>query len=138
VTAAGLRRSSRTSGCLRWAGTGFAGGQISFDVEVVHVGAEAAQTAGDEQGQVRLDGGQLAPMRVRVTHICRREPRGWRIVHRHGGWAPQNQSPASQLVPAARCRDGRRKAGGHRAERGRERPRCGVHTSPSSGSACAR
>jgi ketosteroid isomerase-like protein len=33
-------------------------------------------------------------MRIRVTHIYRREPQGWRIVHRHGDFAPPDQSPA--------------------------------------------
>ena len=68
---------------------------MTLDLDVVHVGTDAAHTVGYEQGQVRLDGGPLAPMRIRVTHVYRREPGGWRIVHRHGDFAPQDESPAT-------------------------------------------
>jgi ketosteroid isomerase-like protein len=80
---------------LRWVGTRFADGRMSFDLDVIHAGADAAHTVGYEQGWVRLDGALLAPMRIRVTHVYRREPDGWRIVHRHGDFAPQDESLAS-------------------------------------------
>jgi hypothetical protein len=37
---------------------------MSFDRDVVRVGAEAAHTVGYERGRVRLDGGPLAPLRI--------------------------------------------------------------------------
>lgn len=79
---------------LRWVGTRLADGQMSFDLDVVHAGTDAAHTVGYEQGRVRLDGGPMAPMRIRVTHVYRRDPDGWRIVHRHGDFAPRDESPA--------------------------------------------
>jgi ketosteroid isomerase-like protein len=79
---------------LRWVGTRFADGQMSFDLDVVHVGTDTAHTGGYEQGRVRLDGRALTPLRSRVTHVYRRVPDGWRIVHRHGDFAPQDKRPA--------------------------------------------
>ena len=67
---------------------------MSFDLDVVYVGTDTAHTVGYEKGRVRLDGRALAPLRIRVTHVYRRDPDGWRIVHRHGDFAPQDESPA--------------------------------------------
>jgi ketosteroid isomerase-like protein len=80
---------------LRWVASRFSDGQMSFDLDVVHVGTDTAHTVGYEHGQVRVDGGPLTPIRIRVTHVYRRDPDGWKIAHRHGDFAPQDQSAAS-------------------------------------------
>jgi len=49
--------------------------------------------AGD-QLQVAIDGVRQ-PVKLRVTLIYRREDGDWKLVHRHGDFAPVDQSPAS-------------------------------------------
>lgn len=41
---------------------------------------------------VVVDGGAAAPMTIRVTHVYRREDRDWQLVHRHGDFAPTDES----------------------------------------------
>ena len=50
--------------------------QITTDFEVVQVGSELAYTVGDDHGQVTIDGNQQ-PVRIRATHIDRREQDEW-------------------------------------------------------------
>jgi ketosteroid isomerase-like protein len=39
-----------------------------------------------------LDGGPVAPITLRVTHLYRREDGEWKIVHRHADRPPVDQS----------------------------------------------
>jgi hypothetical protein len=41
---------------LRWVASRFTDGQMSFDLDVIHVGTDTAHTVGVEHGQVRVDG----------------------------------------------------------------------------------
>jgi ketosteroid isomerase-like protein len=77
----------------RWVGSRFSDGQVSYPLAVVHAGTDLAYTVGYEQGQARIDGGSIRPVKIRVTHIYRREQDEWKLVHRHGDFAP-DESPA--------------------------------------------
>jgi ketosteroid isomerase-like protein len=59
-----------------------------FDVFALDVGQEFAYVVGHERGRVSMAGGGGEPLAVRVTHVYRRGPRGWVIVHRHDAIAP--------------------------------------------------
>ena len=78
----------------RWVGSRFSDGQTSYPLEVIHVGTDLAYTAGYERGQVSIDGGPPRPVTIRVTHIYRLEEGEWKLVHRHGDFAPADESPA--------------------------------------------
>ena len=71
----------------------FSDPDITTDFDVVEVGSDLADTVGYEHGQVAIDGTRQ-PVKVRVTHIFRREHGEWRIVHRHGDLAPVDDSPS--------------------------------------------
>jgi ketosteroid isomerase-like protein len=56
-----------------------------------------AYTVGYEQGQLAIDGtGQ--PVKIRVTHVYRREEDEWKLVHRHGDLAPVNERPTLRVA----------------------------------------
>lgn len=77
-----------------WVGSRFgAGTEMTTDFEVEHVGTDVAYTVGYEHGHASIDGGPARPMRIRVTHIYRLEDGEWRLVHRHGDFAPVDESP---------------------------------------------
>ena len=59
----------------------------------MHEGADLAYTVGYEISDVVLDGA-MTHQRLRVTQIYRRENGEWRLVHRHGDFAPVDRSPA--------------------------------------------
>ena len=67
-----------------------------FDVEVAGVSGDLAYTVGYERFNGSIDGGPVAPMTVRVTHVYRRENGEWRIVHRHGDSTPVDESPPAE------------------------------------------
>ncbi len=74
-----------------WVGSRFSGGTVSTDYEVVGVGGDLAYTVGFERGRCRVDGGELAPMTIRVTHVYQRLNDEWWIVHRHADFPPPDQ-----------------------------------------------
>jgi hypothetical protein len=47
-------------------------------------GAERSATGRAEHTNVSFDGGPVRYVRLRVTHVYRREDGAWKIVHRHG------------------------------------------------------
>ena len=51
---------------------------------------DLAYTIGYEHITVSMDGGPVAPLTLRVTHLYRREDGEWKIVHRHADrpWRP--------------------------------------------------
>jgi ketosteroid isomerase-like protein len=77
---------------FRWVATRFGGGECRFEDVTVSVSGDLAYTVGYERGVVVVDGGQPQPMSIRVTHIYRREAGEWRLVHRHGDFAPVDES----------------------------------------------
>lgn len=86
--------SNEVSRILRWVASRFSHcSNLSFDVEVTDISGDLAYTVGYERFNASVDGGPVAPMTIRVTHVYRRETGEWKIVHRHGDFAPLDQSP---------------------------------------------
>jgi ketosteroid isomerase-like protein len=81
----------------------FSDGDMTTDFEVVHVGSELAYTVGYEHGQVAIDG-HRQPVKIRATHIYRREQDEWKLVHRHGDVAPVDASPSVPMTSSGRAR----------------------------------
>ncbi|PPF23837.1 DUF4440 domain-containing protein [Rathayibacter rathayi] len=74
---------------LDWVAGRFADGMLRPHYDIVHAAGDLAYTVGHETGETRLDGGELKPVAIRVTHVYRRfDDQGWRIVHRHGDHPP--------------------------------------------------
>lgn len=48
-------------------------------------------TVGYERGAMTIDG-EPKSVTIRVTHIYRREAGEWKLVHRHGDFAPIDES----------------------------------------------
>jgi ketosteroid isomerase-like protein len=63
--------------------------EFRFEVFALDVGQDFAYVAGHERGRVTIDGA-VQRLAVRVTHVYRRAPRGWLIVHRHEAIAPSD------------------------------------------------
>ena len=78
---------------VEWVASRYRDGVVTAEYEVVHEGADLAYTVGYEIGDVVLDGAPITRQRLRVTQIYRREDGEWRLVHRHGDFAPADQSP---------------------------------------------
>jgi len=76
-----------------WVASRYREGVVAAEYEVVHEGTDLAYTVGYEIGDVVLDGAPTTRQRLRVTQIYRREEGEWRLVHRHGDFAPAGQSP---------------------------------------------
>ena len=76
---------------VEWVAGRYREGVVTAEYEVVHEGADLAYTVGYETGDVILDGAPTR-QRLRVTQIYRREDGDWRLVHRHGDFAPADQS----------------------------------------------
>ncbi len=56
-------------------------------------GRPSAYTVGYERAHVSIDGRKAAPSTIRITHVYRRERGRWMLVHRHGDFAPLDDSP---------------------------------------------
>ena len=52
---------------------------------------DLAYTVGYEHTAFSMDGGPVAPITLRVTHVYRREDGEWKIVHRHADVPPTGQ-----------------------------------------------
>lgn len=77
----------------RWVGSRFGGGTIASETVIAYAGNDLAYTVGYEHGPVSVDGGPEQEMRIRVTQIYRLEDDEWRLVHRHGDFAPMDEGP---------------------------------------------
>jgi ketosteroid isomerase-like protein len=77
---------------LRWVGNRFKGGELRAEVEVAGVLGDLAFTVGYEKGNMVVDGGEPKPLTIRLTHIYRRESGQWKVIHRHGDFAPIDES----------------------------------------------
>lgn len=75
---------------FRWVGSRFSDAPIVPKHDVVGVSGDLAYTVGVETAEVRIDGGEPAPMVLRVTHVLRRIDGRWRIVHRHADFPPRD------------------------------------------------
>jgi ketosteroid isomerase-like protein len=75
-----------------WVGSRFSDGVACRPrYEVVDCSGDLAYTVGFEEGEVRVDGGPLSTMTLRVTHVLRRVDGEWRLVHRHADFPPRDQ-----------------------------------------------
>jgi ketosteroid isomerase-like protein len=78
-----------------WVASRYREGVVTSEYEVVYQGADLAYTVGYEIGDVVLDGAPtMTHQKLRVTQIYRREDGQWHLVHRHGDFAPADQSPS--------------------------------------------
>jgi hypothetical protein len=66
---------------------------MTFDVVGCRVGADVAYSVCYERGDVAIDRAEAGPITIRVTHGYQRSNGIWRITHRHGRYAPVDQSP---------------------------------------------
>lgn len=90
----GWERLVRT---FRWVGSRYSEGTgARSEVQVLGLGDELAYTVGYEEQVASIDDGPEAPMRLRVTHIYRRENGEWLLVHRHADFTPLDQSPGDE------------------------------------------
>jgi ketosteroid isomerase-like protein len=80
---------------FRWLATRFSD-LTDYRFELVAAGAsgDLAYTVGYEHTAFSMDGGPVAPLTLRVTHVYRREGGEWKIVHRHADAPPR---PVSSL-----------------------------------------
>jgi ketosteroid isomerase-like protein len=67
---------------LDWATARFARGSVEEKDLSVIVGADLACTVTIERYDTRLKDGSAFAESLRVTQLFRREPAGWRLVHR--------------------------------------------------------
>jgi ketosteroid isomerase-like protein len=81
---------------LDWAASQFSRGTFAEEEVSVVVGTELAYTVAIERNQVDV-GQPPTPqtLELRVTQIFRREPAGWRLVHRHADPLVHQRSPQS-------------------------------------------
>jgi ketosteroid isomerase-like protein len=80
---------------FEWVGGRFGpDGGLTPEHTVIQMSGELAYTVGFERGMVRVDGGPLTPMTIRVTHVYRHAGRQWRLMHRHADFPPAAQRPA--------------------------------------------
>ena len=74
---------------FRWLGSGFSDcTSYRFELVAAGVSGDLAYTVGYEHITVSMDGGPVAPVTLRVTHLYRREDGEWKIVHRHADAPP--------------------------------------------------
>jgi ketosteroid isomerase-like protein len=67
-----------------------------YDVEVAEAIGDMAYTVGFERFNSIGEDGSVEPVTVRVTHVYRREDGEWKIVHRHGDYPPEDESPSTE------------------------------------------
>jgi hypothetical protein len=68
----------------RWIGEQYRDGQIDFELLAQGSNGDLGYTIWIERSQARLFGGdEFTQIALRITHIYRREPDGWKIVHLH-------------------------------------------------------
>lgn len=82
----------QVSQTFRWVATRFRGGELRCEDLIVNLSGDLAYTVGYERGVMAVDAAEPKPMTIRVTQTYRREAGEWRLVHRHGDFAPIDQS----------------------------------------------
>jgi ketosteroid isomerase-like protein len=81
--------SKEVTQAFRWLATRFSTlTDYRFELVAAGVSGDLAYTVGYEHITVSIDGGPVAPLTLRVTHLYRREDREWKIVHRHADRPP--------------------------------------------------
>jgi ketosteroid isomerase-like protein len=80
---------------FRWVADRFTRSRITnfrWDVDVTAVSGDLGYTVGYERFDAVGDDGAVESVTLRVTHVYRRENGEWKIVHRHGDFAPVDES----------------------------------------------
>jgi ketosteroid isomerase-like protein len=67
------------------------GGGLETENVVVRMSGSLAYTVGFERGSVRVDGGPLREMTLRVTHVYAYGRGRWRLLHRHADFPPADE-----------------------------------------------
>ena len=80
----------------RFSEEGITRSDFRYEVEVADVGGDMAYTVGFERFNATREDGTVEPVTLRVTHVYRREDGAWKIVHRHGDLAPEDESPPTE------------------------------------------
>lgn len=70
---------------------------LTYDLELVavDVSRDLAYTAAYERYEAIKPDGSVIRNTLRATHVFRREGDEWKVVHRHGDHAPEDQSAQS-------------------------------------------
>jgi ketosteroid isomerase-like protein len=76
-----------------WVAHRYQGGTVSQEYNAIVEAVDHAHTVALEHGRVALDGGPERSQTIRVTQIYQRQDGQWRLVHRHGDFAPLDESP---------------------------------------------
>ena len=77
---------------FRWLASRFSNcTDYRFELVAAGVSGDLAYTLGYEHITFSMDGGPVAPITLRVTHVYRREDGEWKIVHRHADVPPTGQ-----------------------------------------------
>ena len=89
-------------GAFRWLATRFSNcTDYRFELVAAGVSGDLAYTVGHEHTAFSMDGGPVAPLTLRVTHVYRREDGEWKVVHRHADTLMADQTaPAEAPAPA--------------------------------------
>jgi ketosteroid isomerase-like protein len=86
----------QVSEAFRWLASHFSNGEFHLEVIAAGLSGDLAYTVGHERARASFDGGPVDPIRLRVTHLYRRENGEWKVVHRHA-----DPLETSQITPAA-------------------------------------
>jgi len=77
---------------FQWLATRFSNcTDYRFELVAARASGDLAYTLGYEHFSFSMDGGPVAPITLRVTHVYRREDGEWKIVHRHADVPPTGQ-----------------------------------------------
>ena len=68
-----------------------------FEPVAAGVSGDLAYTVGYEHVVFSIDGGPVAPLTLRVTHLYRREDGEWKTVHRHADPPPVDPALAGAV-----------------------------------------
>ena len=74
-------------------------GEAVQDIREIHQSGDLAITVGFERGRRRSTEDRRVEMVIRVTHAFRREPDGWRLVHRHADFPPSDPRRSNTATP---------------------------------------
>ena len=64
------------------------GRDVTYEIVAFDATETMAWSAGFLRFSFSLDGGPVLPRTLRITHVYRREPDGWKIAHEHSNWEP--------------------------------------------------
>jgi ketosteroid isomerase-like protein len=85
--------SEEVTQAFHWLATRFSNlTDYRFELVAAGTSGDLAYTLDYEHIVFSIDGGSVAPLTLRVTHVYRREDGEWKIVHRHGDSVPVDQS----------------------------------------------